>query len=74
MESMAFITLLDFLASLLCSNLLRTDGMICQDRPYLSVSQPQRFGRPPSQSFSQSASTSYWLSQFTNSEMAGVKV
>jgi hypothetical protein len=38
--SIAFITRCDFSASLLCSNSGNTVGVICHDRPYLSLSQP----------------------------------
>src|SRR5215510_6566777 len=40
--SIACMTRLDFVASLSCSSLLRIEGMIWQDSPYLSLSRPHR--------------------------------
>src|SRR6266496_5886702 len=40
-------------------------GMICQDTPYLSFSQPQSPSSPPSLSFSQKSSTSSCDAQLT---------
>src|SRR6185437_7234992 len=71
---MAFRTRVDFAGSLSCNILPRIEGMICQDRPYLSLSQPHLPFSPPSESFSHSSSTSSCVSQLTKSEMAGVKV
>src|SRR5882757_6443800 len=73
---MACMTLADFAASLSCSILPRAEGMICQDKPYLSWSQPHLLGFPPSQSFSHSSSTSAWVSPFNamNSCPASEKV
>lgn len=57
------------------SNRPNTRGMTCQESPYRSVSQPQRFGwPPPARSLSQSESTSACVSQLMNNEMAGVKL
>ena len=49
-------------------------GMICQDTPYLSLSQPHGPSSPPSVSRLQNRSTSSWLSQFTWKETASLKV
>src|SRR5215467_2557159 len=67
-------TRFDFSASLSPRSLPRTEGMICQDRPYLSFSQPHRSFLPPSESFSHSSSTSCCVAQFTKKEIAGVKL
>src|SRR5262245_30003977 len=48
--------------------------MICQETPNLSCSHPQRSLRPPSESFSQSSSTSACVLQLTNREIAGVNL
>src|SRR5512134_2413213 len=47
------------------------EGTICQDTPYLSLSQPHSTSSPPSVSFSHSSSISFCVSQFTNNDMAG---
>src|SRR5260370_39349779 len=67
-------TLFAFPASLSCSSLPRTEGMICQHRPNLSFSQPHLPFAPHAESLSHSSSTSPCVSQFTNNEMAGVNV
>src|SRR2546425_5995850 len=67
-------TLFAFSASLSCNSLPKAEGMICHDRPYLSLSQPHLCFSPPSESFSHSSSTSCWVSQFTKNEIAGEKV
>src|SRR5260370_39277544 len=67
-------TLFAFPASLSCSSLPRTEGMICQDRPNLSFSQPHLPFSPPAERLSHSSSTSPCVSQFTNNEMGGVNV
>src|SRR5579864_777783 len=72
--SMAFRTLFAFTGSLSCSMGPRTEGITCQDRPYLSFSQPHRLFSPPSESFSQRSSISCCVSQLMKKEMAGVKV
>ena len=57
------------------SRLPRSAGMICHDRPNLSLSHPHRFGTPPSaMNLSHRRSMSLCVSQLTNNEMAGVKV
>src|SRR5437016_1800553 len=66
-------TLLDFSESLSCSIVIKTEGMTCHDRPYLSVSQPHRCFPPPSESFSHISSTSCCVSQFTKNDTAGEK-
>jgi hypothetical protein len=40
-------------------------GMICHERPYLSLSQPQRSVEPPADNFSHGSSTSACVSQLT---------
>src|SRR5260370_16869609 len=67
-------TLFDFSASLSCNILPKAEGTICQDRPYLSFSQPHLSFFPPSESFSHNSSTSCCVSQFTKNDTAGVKV
>ena len=49
--SMASMTRFDFCGSLSCNSSFKTVGMICQDTPNLSCSQPHRFGVPPAESF-----------------------
>src|SRR5665811_497955 len=71
---MASMTLLDFSASASCNISPKTVGTICQDRPYLSLSQPHCCVSPPSESFSHSSSTSCCVSQVTKSDMASVNV
>jgi hypothetical protein len=53
--SIAFIALRDFAGSGSLNSLTSTVGMICQERPYLSFSQPHccAFGSPPRDSLSQ---------------------
>src|SRR5436190_3917485 len=70
---MAFMTRVDFSGSLSCNILPKAVGMISQDTPYLSLSQPQLFFSPPSESFSHNSSTSCCVSQFTKNDIAGVK-
>lgn len=48
--------------------------MICHETPNLSLSQPQGCFSPPSESLSQSSSTSSWVSQSTKSEMPWAKL
>src|SRR5713101_6974398 len=67
-------TLSDFSASLSCNISGKTVGTICHDKPYLSLSQPHCSFSPPSESFSQNASTSSCVSQFTTNDIAGEKV
>src|SRR6267143_136267 len=71
---MAFMTLFAFSASLSCNILPKAEGMICHDRPYLSLSQPHLCFSPPSESFPHSSSTPCGVSQFTKKEIAGEKV
>ena len=47
-------------------------GMICQDRPYRSLSHPHGPSSPPSESADQSASTSSCVSQLTRNDTASV--
>src|SRR2546430_14536469 len=49
--SIAAMTLPAFLGSLSASISLRMVGVICHDRPYLSLSQPHTLSSPPSESF-----------------------
>src|SRR5438270_5855276 len=72
--SIACMTLFDFSASLSCNILPSTEGIICHERPYLSLSQPHLFFLPPAESFSQNSSTSCWVSHVTKNDMAGVKL
>src|ERR1700716_607193 len=67
-------TLFAFLGSLSPSILPSADGIICHDRPYLSCSQPHLSFLPPAESLSHKSSTSCCVSQFTNSETAGVNL
>lgn len=62
---MACITRCDLSASLSASNLPNAAGMICHERPYLSLSQPQRSVEPPADNFSHGSSTSACVSQLT---------
>src|SRR3977135_2062986 len=48
----------------------RTVGTSCHDRPYRSLSQPQRSSLPPADSIPHSASISACVSQFTTNEIA----
>src|SRR5579859_2257625 len=61
--SIACITRFDFSGSGSCISCISARGMICQERPNLSFSQPHRLFSPPAESFSQSSSTSSWVSQ-----------
>src|ERR1700730_6838477 len=67
-------SLSDFSASLSCKRSPKTEGMTCQERPNLSLSQPHLCFSPPSESFSHSSSTSCWVSQSTQNDTAGVKL
>jgi hypothetical protein len=64
----------DFFGSRSCSISPSTSGTTCQDRPYLSVSQPQRFFAPPAESFSQYSSTSCCVLQAMKNDTAGEKL
>src|ERR1700736_151101 len=72
--NIASMALFDFSGSLSPNSLPRAEGMICQDRPYLSLSQPHLSFLPPSESFSHSLSTSCCVSQFTKNDIAGVNL
>src|SRR3989304_3231082 len=50
------------------------EGMICQDRPNLSLSQPHWLCSPPALSLLHSSSTSCCVSQSTSSEIASVNL
>src|SRR5437899_4500085 len=67
-------TLCDFSGSLSPNILPKAEGMICHDRPYLSLSQPHLLFCPPAESCSHNSSTSSCVSQFTKNDMAGEKV
>src|SRR5215213_11893362 len=67
-------TLPAFSASASCSISSKTGGTICQDRPYLSLSQPHCTSAPPSVSFSQNSSISSCVSQLTTSDTASVNL
>ena len=73
-SSIALITRCDRSGLGSSSSSVSTVGTICQDTPYRSSSQPHSPFRPPSESVSHSWSTSSCVSQFTMSEIAGVKV
>src|SRR3990172_8808466 len=61
--------------SLSPNNWPKVVGIICQDTPNLSFSQPQGPGSPPpAESFSHSSSTSACVSQLTKSEKPWAKV
>src|SRR5205809_2410342 len=49
-------------------------GLICHDKPYLSLSQPHGPSSPPSESSSQNLSTSSWVLQCTENDMASVNL
>src|SRR5664280_3761748 len=62
--SIASITLFDFTGSGSFSIFLRTEGTTCHETPNLSLTQPHWLFPPPTESFSQSSSTSCCVSQF----------
>src|SRR2546427_8582286 len=62
----------DFAASLPLNSSPKTVGTICQESPYLSLSQPHCTSLPPAESFFQNLSTSACVLQFTTNEMASV--
>jgi hypothetical protein len=70
MPSMACITRCDFCRSGSASSSERRVGMICQEIPNLSFSQPHGPSSPPSERAVQYLSTSSWFSQSTRNEMA----
>src|SRR5438552_11411498 len=72
--STACITRCDFAASLSLNNSPKTVGTICQESPYLSLSQPHCTSLPPAESFFQNLSTSPCVLQFTTNEMASVNL
>src|SRR4029453_5313388 len=60
----------DFSGSLSFNISIKTVGVICHDKPNLSLSQPHPDSWPPSAvSFSQKESTSFLVSQFTTNEI-----
>src|SRR2546430_9426828 len=63
--STACMTLFDFPAFLSCNNLGKTEGTICHDTPYLSLSQPHRLGCPHSEGLHQKSPTLTSYSQLT---------
>src|SRR6266513_1540753 len=67
-------TLRDFSGSLSPNISPKAEGMICHDRPYLSLSQPHLLFSPPSECFSHNSSTSSCVSQFMKNDMAAVIV
>src|SRR5258708_22997967 len=67
---MACITRPDLEGSLSPNSLPSAEGMICHDKPNLSLSQPHLSFFPPSESLSQSSSTSACVSQFTKNDIA----
>src|SRR5438445_2328041 len=72
--SIAVITLPAFLGSLSASISPRTVGVICHERPYLSLSQLHALSSPPSVSFFQSMSTSACVLQSTANDTASVNL
>src|SRR5438477_847266 len=72
--SIASMTLFDFSGLESCSISPKIVGLICHDRPYLSFSQPHGPSSPPCESFSQNSSTSPWVLQFTENDMASVNL
>src|SRR5882762_57384 len=68
---MACMTFLDLTGSGSLNILPSAVGIICQDTPNWSVTQPHRCFSPPAESFSHNPSTSVCVSQFTKNEMAG---
>src|SRR4030065_235944 len=70
-RSNAFMTLSDFPGSGSVIISPMTAGTICQETPYLSLSQPHSCISPPSESFSHSLFTSFCVWQFTTNDMAG---
>lgn len=62
-------TRFDFFGSGSCSNLGKAVGMICQDNPNLSFSQPHWLSSPPAVNLLHSSSTSFCESQFTSNEI-----
>src|SRR5438046_9362784 len=64
----------DFAASLSLNSSPKTVGTICQESPYLSLSQPHCTSFPPAESFFQNLSTSACVLQFTTNEMASVNL
>jgi hypothetical protein len=63
MFNIACSTRFAFAASSSCSIAPKTRGTTCRDRANLSVTQPQRFGSPPSHSLPHGSSTSSCVSQ-----------
>src|SRR6185503_5031392 len=61
-------------ASLSLNNSPKMVGTICQESPYLSLSQPHCTSLPPAESFFQNLSTSACVVQFTTNEMASVNL
>src|SRR3981081_2662486 len=72
--NIASMTLFDFAGSASPSICPRTVGLICHDKPYLSLSQPQGPCSPPAESFSQNVSTSSCVLQSTEKDMASVNL
>src|SRR5881396_1718248 len=72
--SMACMTRCDFAASLSLNNSPKTVGTICQESPYLSLSQPHCASLPPADNFCQKLSTSACVLQFTTNDMASVNL
>src|SRR5215469_1397950 len=64
-------TLSDLFVSLCCNISPNTLGTICHDTPNLSFNHPHSSFSPPSESLSQSSSTSSCVSQFTKNDIAG---
>src|SRR5258708_19561329 len=71
---MACMTRCDFAASLSLSNFPKIVGTICQESPYLSLSQPHCTSLPPAESLFQNLSTSACDLQLTTNEMASVNL
>src|SRR6266851_2338641 len=72
--SIASMTLFDFSGSGSPSIPPKIVGLICQDSPYLSFSQPHCTSSPPSESLLQNSSTSSCVLQSTENETASVNL
>src|SRR5262249_20811388 len=72
--SMAPMTLFAFSWSGSLSISPKMVGLTCQDKPYLSLSQPQGPSSPPAESFSQNSSTSLCVLQSTENETASLNL
>src|SRR5437899_2965068 len=72
--SIASMTRFDLVGSESRNSSPRMAGLICHERPNLSLSHPHGPFSPPSESFSQYSSTSSWDLQSTDSEIPSVNL